>query len=1031
MKKILLGIYHFYAKRQTVLYVSFGAIFLLTAWFALQVRFEEDISRVLPKDKRIEKLNAVFQNSKFMDKLAVTVSLKDTNAEAEPDSLVAYADTLAANIQQKLASYITKVNVKVDEDLGMELFETISDHLPVYLNEHDYTAIDSLTSPEKIKETLEQDLRTLTSPAGFALKRMISKDPVGISLLGLKKLQQLQYDENFELYNNYILTKDRKHLMLFITPAFPPNNTGKNALLLEGLDSLINNNNISKVTASYFGATAVSVGNALQLRQDSMLTQGITVLFIIVFLGLYFRKKRAPFIILVPVVFGALFSLAAIYFLKGSISVIALGTGSVVLGIAVNYSLHVFNHYRHTRNIEELISDLAIPMTVGSFTTIGGFLCLQFVESEMLKDLGLFAAFSLIGASLCSLIFLPHFIAGKKEQSTHVATEFSWIDRIASLKPEYNKYLVLSILVLTIIFAFWAGKAGFETDLQNMNFMSGKLKDAEKNLNRVNQYALQSVYLVTEGKTLNDALVNNEKLVTQIAKLQEQGIVKKYSGVSSLIISDSLQKKRIERWNAYWTAAKKDSVMAILLRAGTALKFNTSAFDNFKLMLDKVYSPVDKEAMADVRKNFLDDYITEKKGKATVVTLVKTVPEKRQEVYKTFENDEHVTVLDKQYLTNRFVEIINSDFTKIALMTSLLVLIVLLLAYGRIELALVSFIPMFISWIWILGIMGMAGIQFNIINIIISALIFGLGDDYSLFIMDGLLQEYKTGKKNLSSFKSSIILSAVTTVVGLGVLIFAKHPALRSIALISIIGILCVVIMSQILIPFLFSILITNRVRRNRYPWTLWGFIKSSFAFSYFIGWSVTLTIVAWTFSLFNIKEKGKLLYHKIICRVCRRLVYIMINVKKKVINPHNEKFETPAVIIANHQSSLDILPLIMLHPKLLMFTNNRIWNSPLFGKVIRMADYFPAEKIETDMSLLEDRIRNGYSVIIFPEGTRAEDGVIKRFHKGAFYLAEKLNVDILPIMIHGTDYTLTKQDQLLKDGQLNIKILPRIKPGD
>jgi len=56
---------------------------------------------------------------------------------------------------------------------------------------------------------------------------------------------------------------------------------------------------------------------------------------------------------------------------------------------------------------------------------------------------------------------------------------------------------------------------------------------------------------------------------------------------------------------------------------------------------------------------------------------------------------------------------------------------------------------------------------------------------------------------------------------------------------------------------------------------------------------------------------------------------------------------------------------------------------------------------------------------------------VIKRFHKGAFYLAEKLNVDILPVMIHGTDYTLTKQDQLLKDGQLTVKFLPRIKPGD
>ena len=445
MENIFIGIYNFFEKHKTTFYACFIGCFIFIGYFSLQVKFEEDISKILPKDKRIEKLNQVFQNSKFMDKLVVTVSLKDTTAPAQPDSLVAYAEQFVQTAQEKLSTYISTINYRVDDSLAIELMGTITDHLPIYLNDKDYQTIDTLITPARLKETLEQDFRTLTSPAGLALKNMISKDPVGISLLGIKKIQQLQYDENFELYDNYIVTKDQQHLILFITPFYPPNNTGKNALLLQGLDSIIDADS-NQVTATYFGATAVSVGNALQLRKDTWLTQGITVLFIIVFLGIYFRKKRAPFIILIPVLFGALFALAAIYFLKGKISVIALGTGSVVLGIAVNYSLHVFNHYRHTQNIRQLIIDLAMPMTVGSFTTIGGFFCLEFVESEMLKDLGLFAAFSLIGASLCSLIFLPHFIASKKEQAEHVAIRFSWIDKMAKYKPEYNKYLVGMIL---------------------------------------------------------------------------------------------------------------------------------------------------------------------------------------------------------------------------------------------------------------------------------------------------------------------------------------------------------------------------------------------------------------------------------------------------------------------------------------------------------------------------------------------------------------------------------------------------------
>ncbi len=1034
MEKILISIYNFFEKRRTVFFISLAVSFLLLGFFATRVKFEEDISKILPKDKKIDKLNEVFQNSKFMDKLVVTVSLKDSDAEAQPDSLVAFASAYVEKLQATLSPYIRKINDKVDDNLATELFGSISNHLPIYLEDKDYKSIDTLITENKIKETLAQNFRTLTSPAGLALKTMIANDPVGITFLGLKKLQQLQYDENFELYENYVLTKDQKHLLLFITPAYAPNNTGKNVLLLEGLDKIekeLNENDFKNVSASYFGATAVSVGNALQLRKDTMLTQGITVLFIVIFLGIYFRKKRAPFIILIPVLFGALFSLAAIFFIKGSISVIALATGSVVLGIAVNYSLHVFNHYRHTKNIHQVIKDLAIPMTVGSFTTIGGFLCLEFVESEMLKDLGLFAAFSLIGASICSLIFLPQLIASKKEQTTHKISTFSFIDKWAAYKPEYNKYLVIAILGLTIFFAYWATKVGFESDLGKMNFMTAKLKQSEKDLNTINQYALQSIYLVTEGKNLNEALINNEKLVTKIQALETKNIVKKYSGVSSLIISDSLQKARIQKWATYWTPEKKATLLATLNREGAALKFSSSAFENFKILLNKDFEPADGQTMADVRKNFLDDYITEKPTKSSVVTLVKVAPENKQAIYKAFENEPNITVLDKQYLAGRFVEIINNDFAKIALMTSLLVFFVLLIMYGRIELTMVSFIPMFISWIWILGIMGLVGIQFNIINIIVSTLIFGLGDDYSLFIMDGLLQEYKTGKKNLSSFKSSILLSAITTIAGLGVLIFAKHPALRSIAVIAIVGILSVVIMSQILIPFFFNALIKNRVQKKLFPWTFISFNKSAFAFSLFLSCSILFVAIGRLFVRLDVKEKGKLIYHTMLAKACWFLMYVMGNVKKKIINPDNENFSKPAIIICNHQSSLDIVPLIMLHPKILMFTNNKKWNAPFFGPVIRMADYFPAEEVDMNMGRVLDRIKQGYSVVIFPEGTRSEDGVVGRFHKGAFYLAEKLGVDILPIMIHGTNYTLTKKDALLKDGQVTLKYLPRIKPED
>ena len=122
-----------------------------------------------------------------------------------------------------------------------------------------------------------------------------------------------------------------------------------------------------------------------------------------------------------------------------------------------------------------------------------------------------------------------------------------------------------------------------------------------------------------------------------------------------------------------------------------------------------------------------------------------------------------------------------------------------------------------------------------------------------------------------------------------------------------------------------------------------------------------------------------------------------------------------------------------MLHPKLILLTNNWVWNSPVFGAVVRMADYYPviADGAEKSIELLEERIKQGYSVVVFPEGRRSVDGTIKRFHKGAFYLAERLHIDILPIILHGTGYTMAKGDFMLKNGTITLKFLERIKPDD
>src|SRR6185312_2758309 len=238
MAKPFLYIYQYFAKNRTVCFSIFIALFLLTGWLAAKIRPEEDISKILPKDRQTEKLSDLLQNAKFADKLVVMVSLQDSS-KLSPDSLAAFSDSLTAKLLSQYHPYVREIKNQLNDSLIPQLMQIMQENLPVFLDSADYISMDSLLLPDRLRETLATDLHTLSSPAGMLLKSFISRDPVGLSSLAFKKIRQLQYDENFALYDGHVITKDSRYMLLFISPAFPPGNTGKNAILLNGMDDII------------------------------------------------------------------------------------------------------------------------------------------------------------------------------------------------------------------------------------------------------------------------------------------------------------------------------------------------------------------------------------------------------------------------------------------------------------------------------------------------------------------------------------------------------------------------------------------------------------------------------------------------------------------------------------------------------------------------------------------------------------------------------------------------------------------------
>jgi len=324
--------------------------------------------------------------------------------------------------------------------------------------------------------------------------------------------------------------------------------------------------------------------------------------------------------------------------------------------------------------------------------------------------------------------------------------------------------------------------------------------------------------------------------------------------------------------------------------------------------------------------------------------------------------------------------------------------------------------------------MAVLGISFNIFNIIILTFIFGLGIDYSIFIMRGLLQEYKYGVKDISSYKVSVIISGITTLLGIGVLIFAKHPALKSIATMSIIGILSVIFITFTLLPAIFRWMVTYKKGLRSRPVTLLDFIFSMASLFVFVGGALLMTLLSFILRIIpGFKKQKKYFFHVVYSKMTWFLIYMNFLSPKRIINPLGEDYSKPAIIIANHQSHIDLMLMMLLNPKVLILTNRKNYTHPFYGKALQYADFLPSDIGYDDIAEdLKALIADGYSFMIFPEGHRNDDGFVKRFHKGAFYLADKLKIDILPIIIHGQNQLLKKSEFFLKRGSIHTKFLPR-----
>ena len=861
------------------------ALFLFFGYFAAQLHLEEDINKLMPSSKNEDGTTKLaFADLRIKDKTFLLFERKDPSITTEQlaETCDAFVEALLGTTDSAAAPDIF---YRLPDDLLPDAIAYLQEHLPAYIDTSAYAAFDTLLTAEHVKRQMEQNRDDLEGEFGSMFPELIQSDPLGLRSVLADRMATLLNagGGSYTTIDGHFFVRDSSVCVAFITPQFSATNTGQGSALFARMNELIDSfaavpgasPSAPAISICYHGTPASGYYNSTVIKHDLTTTIAGSMVLVLIFIMVCFRRWDTLPLLLLPVAFGTLFAMAVMYFLRGQFSLLALGIGGVVLGVALSYVLHVLTHRRYVNDGEQLLREQTKPLLLGCVTTIGSFAGLFFTNTDLLQDFGLFAALAIAATTLFSLVYLPQLLT------------FVCCDSVATNKDgealERKPWLIAAVVAAIVVCVgawLWKGTL-FDADMHNLGYDDPRVEHSEQLLRSKTFTGDKEKYFAAQGATMEEALHNFALLRQKLDSLAELGLVKDYTPTDQIFIPLDVQQRNIDAWHAYWASAPAASAaggatvpgasaassatvpgasaassatvpggyaaggasrlaLARRLIAETAPQagllpeafepfFELAGGDDATLGSVAHYEP---DALYDaglIPEGYLTTLMEQTYGGDYLCfTSVRcendSVRSKDSDYMRICDavcKEPNLMVLDTYYYTTDTLLQLNKDFNILQWLSMAFVFVVLLVSFRfNIKNTLLGFAPILLSWLMVLGMMAIFDMHFNLINIIISTFIFGIGVDYSIFMMAGLVGEGGKGGKGveggkggkgvvevkessrlLKAHQTAIFYSVVVLVVTVGSMLLAVHPAIRSVGFATIVGLLSAVTLCYVLQP--------------------------------------------------------------------------------------------------------------------------------------------------------------------------------------------------------------------------------------
>lgn len=802
-----------FRRRRIVLSLFFlsSLIFLL---LTSRIQLKADILDLLPADDPVVANYRLIQTSfKQLDLMLIDIGPRHDQKSVSDVDLMAVADHLSGLLND--SKLFRQVDGRISFEEIEQTLQIFSRHKGNLFTAEDQRMLEKKLAPAAIRESLSQWKKQLHETPAPYLTQVFLRDPLNLDEMLLKKVNLTGISASkLKVRDGWMFTPDLQQILILCEPRYAAGDETRSGELTTFMTFAIRQAEAAAanrdVRIAYIANHRFTQINAAMLRSDIKRTMTFSLLSISIIVILVFRRPMLFGILtLLSACFGGLFATSIMVLLFKDVSAISIGCGAMLMGILVDFSIHILYHLDQNEQctrtvIIRTLSELATPLLITAGTTLIAFMALLLSLLPGYRQIGVFSSLGIIGSLVFSIVAIPLLIPRLKPRAGPLLAVTKIYLPFFRWSQENRKWVVVTLCLITAIAGVGVTRLEFDGDVRNLNASTPAIDRDVSRIIKTYGDPTMVTSIAVNGSNREEALKRNELLFRELIALQKKGYIQSISSIAPIVLSSSIQQENFERWKTFWQKERVNRLKNDLQALAAEMRLHPESLIRFLETIpgDSSYLTVQDLETGRLTKPVSTRIAPAKEGFLILSSFEPTSIGSTKPIVSMLKSRvPGVLAADGQSLVRRMVKLVKQEMTKLGSITICFVALAMISYAKRPAQFLRLILPLLISLFWTFGIMGWLGLKLNIVNNMVVVFVFGLVDDYCLFLHTAWKKFLEGFPDFLTYTSGAITISAATTILGALALTLARHPALHSMGTTALLGISMGLVGSFLIIP--------------------------------------------------------------------------------------------------------------------------------------------------------------------------------------------------------------------------------------